>query len=367
MQSTSSIQNRLRHYALFLFIAVGFAGAADMRLTVAQLSDFIHSSVAMKQPDRQVAEYLKRVKLVNKLDDRTIEDLQSMGAGPKTVAALRELGESSGSLPSPPPPPVKVVAPPVPGPDSIAQAKILDQVRDYAVNYNKQLPNFLCVQVTRRYYDPSSADSWRLEDTITTRVSYNEHKEDYKVIMVNNKAVTTDTPMEKLGGTTTAGEFGSMMDDIFRRESAARFAWDHWATLRGKRVYVFSYDIDQAHSRYQIKAQGAEDYIPAYRGLIYVDTDTKMVVRISLIPYDLPAGYPVQQVKSVLDYDYQKIGDSEYLLPLKVVVTSRLTRYTSKNEVEFRLYRRFGTESTIKFETPEPLPEEKTKERPAKP
>ena len=357
----------LRHSALLLVAAFGLTSASDMRLTVAQLTDFIRSSVKMKQPDRQVAEYLKHVKLANKLDDRTIEDLQGMGAGPKTVAMLRALGETSGSLPLPPPVPVKVVAPPVPGPDSIEQAKILDQVRDYAVNYTKQLPNFICVQVTRRYYDPAAADSWRLEDTITTRVSYNEHKEDYKVIMVNNKAVTTDTPMEKLGGTTTAGEFGSMMDDIFRRESAARFEWDHWATLRGKRVYVFSYDIDQSHSRYQIIAQGAENYIPAYRGLIYVDTNTKMVMRITLVPYDLPAGYPVQQVKSTLDYDYQKIGESEFLLPLKVVVTSRLTRYTSKNEVEFRLYRKFGTESTIKFETPEPLPEEKTKERPAKP
>ena len=357
----------IRHSAIMLVLALALAAAADMRLTVAQLTDFIRSSVSMKQRDGQVAEYLKHVKLVNKLDDRTIEDLQGMGAGPKTVVALRALGETSGNLPPPPPAPVKVVAAPIPGPDSIEQAKILDQVRNYALSYNKQLPNFICVQVTRRYYDPAAADSWRLEDTITTRVSYNQHKEDYKVIMVNNKAVTTDTPMEKLGGTTTAGEFGSMMDDIFRRESAARFEWDHWATLRGKRVYVFSYDIDQTQSRYQNIAQGAENYVPAYRGLIYVDTDTKMVMRISLVPYDLPAGHPVQQVKSVLDYDYQKIGDSEYLLPLKVVVTSRLTRYTSKNEVEFRLYRKFGTESTIKFETPEPLPEEKTKERPAKP
>jgi hypothetical protein len=34
----------------------------------------------------------------------------------------------------------------------------------------------------------------------------------------------------------------------------------------------------------------------------------------------------------------------------------------SKNEEEFRLYRKFGTESTIKYETPDPLPDDKTKE-----
>jgi len=38
----------------------------------------------------------------------------------------------------------------------------------------------------------------------------------------------------------------------------------------------------------------------------------------------------------------------------------------TKNEVEFRNYRRFGTESTITF-APDPLPEEKTTEKPVEP
>ena len=89
-----------------------------MNMTVAQLVMFIRSSVQLKQPDRQVAEYLRQVKLADKLDDRTIEDLQSLGAGPKTVAALRELGEASASLPvAPPPPPPKPVYVPPPPPE----------------------------------------------------------------------------------------------------------------------------------------------------------------------------------------------------------------------------------------------------------
>ena len=51
------------------------------------------------------------------------------------------------------------------------------------------------------------------------------------------------------------------------------------------------------------------------------------------------------------------------MLPLKSVNTSSRTRFKSRNEIEFRLYRKFGTESTIKFETPEPLPDDKTKEK----
>ena len=74
-----------------------------------------------------MAEYLHHVKMVEKLDDRTVEELQGMGAGPKTVAALRELGDASGSLPMAAPPPPKPVIVPIAPPDSIEQGKILDR------------------------------------------------------------------------------------------------------------------------------------------------------------------------------------------------------------------------------------------------
>ena len=82
---------------VLLAAAAVVSAGADMQLTVPQLKAFIQSSVSLKQPDRQVAEYLKHVKLTGKLDDQTIEDLQTAGAGPKTVAALKGLGSLSAS------------------------------------------------------------------------------------------------------------------------------------------------------------------------------------------------------------------------------------------------------------------------------
>jgi hypothetical protein len=92
-----------------------------------------------------------------------------------------------------------------------------------------------------------------------------------------------------------------------------------------------------------------------------------MVTEYTEEPYNIPETFPMHNVELQLDYDFTKIGDSEFLLPLKSVNSSKSTRHLSKNEIEFRLYRKFGTESTIKFETPEPLPDEKTKEKDEKP
>jgi hypothetical protein len=107
--------------------------------------------------------------------------------------------------------------------------------------------------------------------------------------------------------------------------------------------------------------------VPAYHGLIFVDRALGAVVRISL-EAELPASFPIQQVHDTLDYDLAAISGREYLLPLKAIVRMREGKLLSKNEVEFRLYRKFSAESVLKFdvETPEPLPDDKTKEQPVK-
>ncbi len=349
---------------LVLVTATLLTAAAEMNMTVAQLVMFIRSSVELKQPDVKVAEYLRKVKLRDKLDDRTIEDLQSQGAGPKTVAALRELGEASASMPAAPPPAPKPVYVPPPPPSSIEQAKIIDEARQYAMNYTKELPNFICVQVTRRDFDPSgTGNNWYHADTITARLSYNG-AENYEVILHNNQPVT-NASMRQFGGTTSEGEFGSMMKEIFEPETHTQFSWDHWGKLRGHKTYVFAYDVQQEFSKYRVEADDSLSIVPAYRGLIYIDEDTKAVVKIVMTPHDMPSTFPIHDITSSLDYDLETIGDQQFMLPLKSVLTSKRDRQMTKNDIEFRLYRKFGTESTIKFETPDPLPEDSTKEKPA--
>ncbi len=61
-------------WVVCLVTAVGLAATAEMSLTVAKLVEFIQSTIKNKQPDRQVAEYLKHVRMAEKLDDQTIED-----------------------------------------------------------------------------------------------------------------------------------------------------------------------------------------------------------------------------------------------------------------------------------------------------
>jgi len=355
---------RLLRVSLFLLLCT-VSALAQAKLTIRQLTSFMESSLRLKHPDKQVADYLRKVALSERLDERTIETWQGLGIGPRTVEVLRTLAEASKALPKPAPPVPKPVAPTIPPPPAEEQQRVLDEVRKYALSYAKRLPDFICVQVTRRYDDPTGLEFWRTLDTITERLTYFEQKEDYKVVLINGR--TTDISHDKLGGSSSSGEFGTLMREVFEPESETTFRWDRWVTLRGRRNHVYRYAVSQARSKYRIDYQRTMSIVPAYQGQIYVDADYLTVSRITMEAINIPASFPVQQASTLLDFDFIKIGDSEHVLPLRAQIRMREGKSLVKNEVEFRLYRKFGAEATIKFDTPDPLPEEATQELPPQP
>jgi hypothetical protein len=355
----------MRGKLALLLLGVSLCLSAQMRMNVEQLVSFIKSSIRLKQQDNEVAKYVRKLTLSERLDDRTIEVLQGQGAGPKTVEALRELARTSTTLPPGQAANLEPVKVEIPPPGAAEQAAVLRKAREYALNYIRQLPDFLCTQVTRRFYDPSGLEFWRAADTITARLSYVENKEDYKVILMNSRPMNTS--MEAVGGAISTGEFGSMMRELFEPATRTDFAWERWTTLRGRRTYVFRYRVLQANSKWHVTYERTDDIVPGYNGSVYIDRDTNAVVRITFNA-ELPPSFPLQQAGTVLDYDYAEIGDQKFMLPLKAVVRMREGKALVKNDVEFRLYRKFAAEATLTFgeETPEPLPEEKTTEQPPK-
>ncbi len=164
-----------RAFLLLIFAAAAFA---QRQMSIAQLTGFIKSSVEQKLADKEIAEVLKKTTLTEKLDPSTVGQLMSLGAGPRTSAALRELSDTSQSLPAAPKTGLVVAAPKpaavtyaTPSPEE--QKAILEQIRDYANNYTQNLPNFICTQVTRRQMDPSgTGDQYRQMDKLQEQLTY---------------------------------------------------------------------------------------------------------------------------------------------------------------------------------------------------
>jgi hypothetical protein len=364
------------------------AGSQTRGLTVEKLVAFIESSQKLiaegKMSDRDVARFLAKTTLSERLEAGTIEDIQGLGAGPQTMEALNRLREQTRGLPVAAPLAPKVAPRPIPPPSSQEQARAVAGMREWALNYTRSLPDFICTQVTRRYQAgkpgtqyggrAGSAPSWQKLDELTIRLSYFDQRENYKLILINNTPSTQD--YEKLGGSTSAGDFGSILKDVFEPATQTRFEWDHWGTLRGQRVMAFAYKVAQDRSQYHIAIKDTgQNIVVGYHGLVEVDKDTHAILRLTLIADGIPADFPMHAAQEILDYDYTDISGRTFLLPLKAELTSDGGSFLVRNIIEFHMYRKYSAESEIKYDADvteqAPIPEDKTRETadpaPAKP
>jgi hypothetical protein len=337
------------------------------RLTIRQLITFVKNEQKLikegKSTDRQTAGFLESVKLTEKLDESVIEDLQGEGVGRLTIKALEKLRDQSQGLTAANLQPA-LPDDPIPIPTSLEQGKILDEVRDYVMNYDSGLPDFICLEVETRKVAPrpggryggrvGSDPSFQTQDVITSKLTYFKHEEKKTPILNGNRPITTS--YENLGGSTSTGDFATMLRILFEKQTQARFEWARWATLRGRRTMVFSFRVEQQHSEYMLRVPDLKrEIITAYSGEVFVDDENHNVVRLKTVAEDIPPDFPLKRADQMLDYDYTDVGGYKFLLPSRGEVRLDGTEVLSENINEYRFYRKYEVGSTISFDLPADL------------
>jgi hypothetical protein len=320
--------------------------ASADRIGRALLSD-IRAAMRTGQADREIARIVDQANLTERLEDAVVEQLQTEGAGAETLEGLDRQRERSRNLASPAQP-LKLFDAPA-SPSAEEQSRVLDKAREVALQYTARLPNFLCTQTVRRYALEKKSTSWKLLDTLTLALGYSEKGEQYKLMAINDRP--TGKSLNAWAGQVS--EFGSVLRLIFQPESATQFRWERWTNLRGRLVYVFSYRIDQAHSKYAMRFNTFRKHYSmtsAMRGQVHVDRESHQVLRLSEEAEGIPANWPFLRTPAVMDYALADVGGQRYLLPQRVDLGVIGKDAQHRNVIEFTNYRKFSSEATITFE-----------------
>jgi hypothetical protein len=252
-------------------------------------------------------------------------------------------------------------APPAAAPTAEERQAYLDRARSYALEYIQTLPDFICNETVRRYREGVEPGTWDLTDTLNVRLSYYGHREDYKLLTVNNKSVPLNTRYDSLTGSISEGEFGSLLRQIFEPDPSTEIRWSGWSTIGAVRVAVFSYRMPAAHARYAVNFMINDQRYGAVagrRGAIYLEPDSGQILRVSSAADGLAPEFPVQKLISTLDYAATQIGDRSFLLPRTAEVQMAAGSYQSRNTIEFVSYHKFAADTDVTF-TPDGAPVKK--------
>jgi len=136
---------------------------------------------------------------------------------------------------------------------------------------------------------------------------------------------------------------------VFLIVTVVAFAWLRWATLRGRRTYVYAFRVPQSRSQFTIyDAETRRTVTAGYHGLIYADPASGDMARLEA-HMDAPKDFPFQEDAFEIDYGQVDIAGQSFLLPVKSLGWVRDGKLLTRNEIEFGEYRKYGADATVIF------------------
>ena len=250
-------------------------------------------------------------------------------------------------------------------PSAAEGADVLARTRTITLAAAEAMPDFVVKQLITRSYALANSENWKTIDHLAVAVSYRANAgEEYKVLTVNGAPLNTASKegggsYEQVGGTSSTGEYVTMLTALFKESSHTTFKTVDTDLLRGHRTIVYEFEIKQPNSQQRIKTAGFGDseIITGYRGRVWIDRDANRVLRMEDISVDIPADFPVTAASSLIDYDYVTINEHPYLLPSRAEITLASGRgeraVQTRNVIRFRDYQKYGTDVKIIEDVPD--------------
>ncbi len=320
---------------------------SNQPLTLQELNKLLRQSVGRNMTEANLAVYIERVGVAFDPTPDVVSRLRANGAHQNLINTIKraseKLTEASG----------KVV--PI---GEQAVDPFVEETRKVVRDYLEELPDFICQQVVERYFDFEGRGAWDRADTLTYELTYNRKRESYKPVNVVGRPVTR--PIDQAGGAYSTGDFASGLSALFDPETKTEFKAAGKERLGNRQTRVYDFSVPQKSSKLQVKAEGAPTIVSGYSGTLWIDDETKQVLRIDQAVDDLPKSYPVTNSESSVDYDIIKLRglDVDFLLPIRAefIISDRHQKKYFRNLIYFKFYRKFETDIKI---TDDPTPPNK--------
>ena len=233
----------------------------------------------------------------------------------------------------------------------------LDKTRTNTLAAVEAMPDFVVKQQIARSYAYAGTNNFRSQDKLVVGVSYrSDGQEEYKLLSKNG--ISEENPQskqtyEEVGGTSSTGEFVTVLAKIFKPESDTKFKIVDTDLINKRPALVFEYSITRDKAQQVIVSTDVirSTAITGMNGKIWIDREKFRVLRVESNATELPRDFPITSARRAIDYDWVKITDENYLLP--VLSDVRLTfrqgtqAFESRNLIRFRNYQKYGTDFTI--------------------
>ena len=194
----------------------------------------------------------------------------------------------------------------------------LKTVRAKTFDYQRNLPEFVCNQSTRRYRQIGQG-GWRQEEYLAHQLSYHGKQKRYK-----NLGASSAPPQ-------TVGEFGPAIAELFSPESQATLELERLEKINGREVARLRFSVPVEHSKRTLHFRDKPPVTYGYEGSCWIDLKDFQVVRFRAKDTGIPKESPIKAYQLSIDYKKIGIGKRSYYFPTKMQETVRTSILGSRN------------------------------------
>ena len=335
---------------LLMVVAAGVSGrqGQDVALSKKDILSLLKAAAGGRVTEGDIAFQVENRGLSFHIDETTLDEFRKAGATLFLLSVIRRAGEAAMEP--------RLLKPTESDEDArfrvapshkreIIEPSLIEEARAHAMEYIKDLPDFIAVQTINRYARSTRNGAWKHGDTLEVEVAYSAGEgESHRVFRVNGKPPKKD--YENLGGAISTGEFGTRLAGILMPQAQASFEESGRREFRGRSVVIYDFKVETANSNSQIiDINTREAIISGSSGTVWIDVQTKRVLRIEQYHDDIPSNFPITLAETVLEYDWVKIREDHYLMPVRaeVILGREREKFYMRNVIEFKDYRKFDT------------------------
>ncbi len=232
-------------------------------------------------------------------------------------------------------------------PTAAEQQELTAKIKQTALRFRGQLPDFICTEIETRWEDTSgTGQHWKQRDTLDAQVYFAQGGRTFlKLLKRDGKPTHRD--YRHIGGAIDVGLLAGAIvpTGVFSEPADPQFEWSRWEDLGGRRMAVFGFRAKPVSKNYP---DGKHGFPIGFHGLVYAEPSDGMVMRIETF-VDAPPGYPFEESGWDVTYGSVSISGRELVLPVKATVHARRGKNLSRNELQFTGYRKYETDSTVTF------------------
>jgi hypothetical protein len=234
-----------------------------------------------------------------------------------------------------------------------SQTSPLSAVCEFALKYRRELPDFICEQTTTTTSPTSNT-------VLKAEVTFEKGHERYSNVTIDGRPPDAySSASAGIVSFLSTGELGSDLVNLFKPPIVAEFQLRKETRLRKIPSSVYQFHIAaEKNTFWELRDSWGMTLDPEYEGELWLERQNGRLLRLELHPVHLPHNFQITSADITIDYSEIRIGNlGAFLLPS--TSETKLCRRTGslrcmKNVVVFHDCRKFGSETRITTDSPQP-------------